>query len=134
MRIMTRLSICALLLAACLQHASAQEWQSYQLTNFTAYGDQVRQCGSVADTFGNLHHYLIGQLGQNGIHQPLLYMRTDFYGHILTDTVCIDDRMLHPVPYFTGVVGDGNRSWCVWSDRIPSDSTHWGLFMTGRDA
>jgi hypothetical protein len=110
--------------------AFGQTWQHYQLTNFPEPG-QVRQCGSVADTLGNLHHYFIAAFGP--YDYALYYDRTDAYGHVLTDTIRIDgfsDRF-NP-PFFTSVVGDGSHSWCVFSARATTARQR-GLYLAGRD-
>ena len=132
MRILTRLSICTLLLTACLQHASAQEWQSYQLTHFLP-NRYVQQCGAVADSLGSVHCYAISYMAMPG-GVPMYYLRTDFYGHILTDTVRINPMSPMSEPNFTSVVGDGGRSWCVWSDTPPGEPTNRAMFLAGRDA
>jgi hypothetical protein len=122
-----------IILSIMTTYASAQEWQSYQLTNFPPYG-QVRQCGSVADSLGHIHHFLICALGPTLNYLPVYYMRTDFQGRILTDTVRLNPGLQWTAPVFTGVVGDGGRAWCVWSDKMLSDSMHNGFFLTSRNA
>jgi hypothetical protein len=116
-------------------NASAQEWQSYQLTDFPPNGS-VRQCGTVADSLGNLHHYFIAGLG-NGIdpwYVPELYLRTDFYGHVLTDTVRVNGfNGDNCWPSYTSVVGDGANSWCLFSDQLSPENDTRGLYLTGRN-
>jgi hypothetical protein len=94
--------------------AFGQEWQAYPLTDYTS--GEVRQCGSVMDTLGNVHHYFITALGDIDFTWQTYYMRTDMYGRVLTDTVRLDT---YTGPYshssFTSVVGDGANSWCVSS-------------------
>jgi hypothetical protein len=128
--LMTLTALCFLLAASVF----GQEWRSFQLTNFPPYG-QVWECGTVADSLGNLHHYFRAGLpdGFGGFDRSVLYLRTDLYGHILTDTVRLTTSLRYPEPYFANVVGDGGHAWCVWSGWIPADSTHRGLFLAGRD-
>ncbi len=112
--------------------ASAQQWQSYQLTHFTPPG-QVRQCGSVADSLGNIHHYLtclLSALQDNA----LFYMRTDFYGHILTDTVRLNGFAgQRGEPSDICVVGDGQHSWCTFAEYTQGYGSPRGFYLTGRD-
>ena len=119
------------------RHASAQEWVHYQLTNFPGY-DQVNECGSVVDTFGNIHHYLACTMGYpnpNPTSRPLYYLRTDFYGHILTDTVRINGpNTVYTALADVSVMGDGNHSWCTFRTEIPGQGRRIGLYLTERDA
>ena len=125
---MTRLSLSLCLLLSAV--AFGQEWQSYQLTDYPPPG-QVRQCGSVMDTLGHVHHYFLALRGDDIYDMRTYYMRTDIYGQVLTDTVRLDafaDPMC--MPFFTSVVGDGADSWCVFSQwRGPE----WrrGLYLSG---
>jgi len=121
------------------RHASAQTWQAHQLTHFTGTRGLV-QCSAVADTLGNIHHYFIARMG-NGVetpHVPMLYMRTDIYGHVLTDTVRVSFSgpfNLNIEPDYCCVVGDGANSWCLFADSAAGHDW-WdglGLYLTGRD-
>lgn len=113
--------------------AWSQQWQSYQLTDFPPPG-QVRECSSLADSFGNHHHYFYVQF--HPLHVPsqvLFYMRTDFYGNILTDTVRLNGFAGNqPAPRCIRAVGNGSHSWCVFGERVPTEQTR-GLFLTERD-
>lgn len=113
--------------------ASGQGWQTYQLTNFTPPG-QVKECSSVADTLGSLHHYLYCTLiNGDPANQPMYYLRTDYYGNILSDTVRLNGFVGNqPQPRCIRAVGNGSHSWCVFGERIPSEQTR-GLFLTERD-
>jgi hypothetical protein len=121
-----------LVLSACWS-ASAQEWHAYQLTNSPA-PSQMRLCGSVADTLGHIHHYFVSTFGPHGDDGPLYYMRTDFFGRVLTDTVAVNPGLQWPYTSFMSVVGDGGRCWCVWAGLNPLDSTRSAFFLCCRDA
>jgi hypothetical protein len=112
-----------------------QTWQRYQLTNFPEPG-QVRQCGSVADSLGNIHTYFIATANpEYGGWLHLYYIRTSPYGRVLTDTVRVDtSTSLQNFPVFTSVVGDGLHSWCVWSNLRPNSQHGRGLFLTERNS
>jgi hypothetical protein len=121
-----------LLLLAAL--ASAQEWQSYQLTHFVVPG-QVDRCESVADTFGHLHHYVNCHVGSHGDWANLYYLRTDFYGHLLTDTTLIYSRLdTAGLSMDVAVVTDGANAWCMYQARIPNEGLRCGLYMTARNS
>ncbi len=122
--------LCLLLVFWCASSGGAQEWQSYQLTNFPPAG-QVRQCGSVMDTLGHVHHYFIAWMGSSVTNHRTYYLRTDIYGQVLTDTMRLD-AFADPqcLPFFTSVVGDGANSWCVFSQRQGLDWRH-GLYLSG---
>jgi hypothetical protein len=111
--------------------AFGQTWQHYQLTDYASPGE-LRQCGSVADSLGNFHHYFIAWLGGSIEDVPMFYMRTDPYGHILTDTTRLNDFSTpHNLPIFTSVVGDGANSWCVFADWNLTTLQR-GLYLAGR--
>ncbi len=116
-------------LASC---AWGQEWQSYQLTNLP--GTSVRECSSVADTFGNLHHYLYCQMDPINLRaEPVYYMRTDFYGNVLTDTVRLNNFAGdYPAPRCVHALTDGEYSWCTFVEFAGPEQPR-GLFLTQRD-
>jgi hypothetical protein len=115
------------------RHASAQEWQSYQVTHFAPPG-QVRECSSVADSFGNIHHYFKCDALGGVLVTPLFYMRTDFYGNILTDTVRLDAFAGNSAnPFHPTALTDGTHNWCLFTDYDPV--RHYQcLFMTERNS
>ncbi len=122
--------LCLFIMFWCASSGWAQEWQSYQLTDFPPAG-QVRQCGSVMDTLGHVHHYFIAWMGSSVTNHRTYYLRTDIYGQVLTDTMRLD-AFADPqcLPFFTSVVGDGANSWCVFSQRQGPDWRH-GLYLSG---
>jgi hypothetical protein len=93
----------------------------------------------VADSLGNLHHYFVENFGNALSFYSLYYLRTDIYGHVLTDTVKLNG-FAGPwaLTIYTNVMGDGAHSWCSFGEY-----THWqqnpygdrsrGLFLTERD-
>ena len=114
--------------------ASAQEWQSYQLTNFPPPAT-VTQCSSVADTFGHVHHFFVVDFGPLGQQYPLYYMRSDFYGNILTDTIKINGFAppFHAHPQNVKALGDGAHVWCVFSEITPGGQ-EFGGYLTERNS
>ncbi len=128
-------AVAGLLCLAFWRNASAQQWQHYELTNFPDSG-AVHECGSVADTLGHIHHYLYCEMGTSPtqIDCPVYYMRTDFFGHVLTDTVRINGfNTGHVSVYDLTVVGDGSHSWCTFSTYIPGENHRIGLYLAERD-
>ena len=130
---MLKTGLCLLM---CLIAGTAwgQEWQHYQLTDFPPPG-QVRECSSVADSFGHVHHYFRCLFNPIYVrHEPLFYMRTDFYGNILTDTVRLNDFAGdYPAPRCVKALGDGTHSWCVFGERVSPEEELRGLFLAERD-
>ena len=130
---MLKTGLCLLM---CLMAGMAwgQEWQHYQLTDFPPPG-QVRECSSVADTFGNIHHYFWCLFHPTTPrHEPLFYMRTDFYGNILTDTVRLNNFAgIFPEPRCVKAFSDGIHSWCMFGERVSPEEDIRGLFLTERD-
>jgi len=137
MKILAQLFLCVVLLVALSQQASAQEWIDHQLTDYPGC-DQVNECGSVADTMGHIHHYMVCYMGYpNPVpnDEPVYYMRTDFYGHILTDTVRLNgfnSGRVHVQDL--SVMGDGSHSWCTFQTLIPGHGNELGLYLTERDS
>ncbi len=113
--------------------AWGQEWQHFQLTNFPPPG-QVRECSSVADSLGNLHHFFRCDFDPLYVRsQPLFYLRTDFYGTILTDTVRLNDWVGdHPHPRCIRAMTDGGRVFCIFGEFDPAEPTR-ALYLTERN-
>jgi hypothetical protein len=122
-------------LPSLLQTAWCQEWHSYQLTHFPAPAS-VQYCSSVADTFGHVHTYMVVNMLESAPppYIRVYYVRTDFYGHVLTDTTWITNFVSPDSSYpgYARAVGDGHHSWCVFDEFIPGDIYH-GVYLTERD-
>ena len=90
----------------------------------------------MADTFGNVHHYFHASLSNLvPANEPIYYMRTDFYGNILTDTVRLNGFAgIYPHPQAVIALSDGHHSWGVFSERVFPDSLiPGGVYLTERD-
>lgn len=124
-----------LLMPLCLTEITqAQpEWQSYQLTDFPP-PMSVREYSSVADSFGSVHHYFYSQVHPlNPRHDPLYYMRTDFSGNVLTDTVHLNSFAGgNPFPRCIRAMGDGEHNWCMFTEYADSAHEVHGVFLTKR--
>jgi hypothetical protein len=113
--------------------AFGQTWQHYQLTDYP-YPGTVRQCGAVTDTLGNIHHFFIAWANTDGALQGYrtYYLRTDAWGHVLTDTVQVDTFKYRTyATVFASVVGDGAHAWCIFSTMEPV-TYRYGLYLVGR--
>ena len=111
----------------------AQDWVSYRLTDWPPPNTATRECGAVADTFGNIHVYLSTAFEQQ--YDRLHYLRANFYGQVLTDTALIDTTTLIGAhPSSMTVVGNDENAWCVWANFVSNDPPFTSTFMAERGA
>lgn len=125
-----------LILFVCLALNSgswAQDWQRYQVTRFPITDPQtwgVRDFDVTRTPDGSLHFQL--QTYWDWAHDEMsnYYLRTDDYGHILTDTTLLDPHgNVGHTPWHAASVGDGQGNvWNLWSEM--DSAYHHHLYIT----
>ena len=125
-----------LLLLLMATAAPSQEWRVFQVTRFpitvpTVWGIHDFDVTRTPD--GHLHFQLQTNVDFQHGEMRNYYLRTDDYGHVLTDTTLLDphaDYRAH-TPWHPASVGDGQGNvWNLWSEQGDSLTESVHLYIT----
>ncbi len=125
--------LCLLIVFCCASSAWAQEWQRFQVTRFpittpTTWGIHDFDVARTPD--GSLHYQMHTNVDYQHGEMRNYYLRTDDYGHVLTDTTLLDPHGYsghtpwHPV----SVADNSGNVWNLWSEEDSASYFH--LYIT----